>query len=485
MIMNLALSNLRVILLYSLLVHFVDCEDEAVKEEILHASSYADAYDKYKNAFQPENKSAWLGALSLSPEQRRKKEIKEKRKQQLFMKRLKSCNKHNKNFKEGISGFSETVNKFTIMEDDERMSYTGVDLNSTEIDAAEFRVKRQTSNILPSDLPQSVNWVEKGYVTEPKNQKGCGSCWAFSAMVPLEYAYKKVTKNLISLSEQDLMDCKRKDTYPDRTGCMGGHMFGAWKYLMEAQSLASTEEYPYQATGLPCRSEEHTNALANKFTLTSIQRVKKGSVEEVMSAIAQYGPVSAFTATPQGFFAYNSGIFDGCQLPKTFQVSHAVAIVGYDTNTWLVKNSWGKKWGEDGYMRVKRRNVCRILDSPGYITVTKYPDYVPAKVPVEVPAKVPAKVPAEKSAKNADESRPTSRCEDKGKESDDINCAYWKTLGHCKSKKIKMAKYCADTCKLCNFVDKLKNKSIEQRRGRNKSNKRGGGRGGRQRNYSQ
>ena len=72
------------------------------------------------------------------------------------------------------------------------------------------------------------------------------------------------------------MDCKLKDSYPDRTGCKGGDLIRALKYLKETQSIASLEEYPYQAMGLPCRREEHyTNVLANKFTITSINRVGK------------------------------------------------------------------------------------------------------------------------------------------------------------------------------------------------------------------
>ena len=71
------------------------------------------------------------------------------------------------------------------------------------------------------------------------------------------------------------MDCKFKDSYPDRTGCRGGDLFKALKYLKETQFIASLEEYPYQAMGLPCRREEHTNVLANKFTITSINRVEK------------------------------------------------------------------------------------------------------------------------------------------------------------------------------------------------------------------
>ena len=71
------------------------------------------------------------------------------------------------------------------------------------------------------------------------------------------------------------MDCVVEDSYPNRTGCDRGNVYAGMKYLKEAQSIASTEEYPYQATGLPCRREEHTNVLANKFTITSINRVGK------------------------------------------------------------------------------------------------------------------------------------------------------------------------------------------------------------------
>lgn len=309
--------------------------------------------------------------------------------------------------------------------------YTGFSIMNTtwETTGRSTRVKRQFSELLESSLPESFSWLEKGYVTAMKNQGQCGSCWSYAATVPLEYAYKKITGNLISLSEQELLDCTPEGYGGPPDGCVGNWPHHAYNFVIQTQSVPTLRTYPYKDKDLPCRSNQHPSAFTGKLKITSYNQVKSG-VQGTMSAIVSHGPVAVAVYTGNDFFAYSSGIYDGCHYRQ--RSNHAVAIVGYDASSWMVKNSWGEEWGLKGYIKMKRYNVCNLLDYVLYISFQKVAGYVPKK-------------------DKDDESPPPPRCKDRGKEDEKMHCAYWKTLGHCQSKISFMAKFCADTCELCDY----------------------------------
>ena len=152
-------------------------------------------------------------------------------------------------------------------------------------------------NIDDSDSPTEVNWVNKGYVTGVKDQKQCGSCWAFSTTGSLEGQHFKSTGKLVSLSEQNLVDCDHHDL-----GCMGGLMQHAFTYIEENKGIDTESSYPYTAkTGRKCLFKpEDVGA-----TLKSYKTIPQGDENALKNAVATVGPISvAIDASKQTFHFY-------------------------------------------------------------------------------------------------------------------------------------------------------------------------------------
>merc|ERR1712072_594782 len=237
----------------------------------------------------------------------------------------------------------------------------------------------------------SIDWVAKGAVTPVKNQKHCGSCWAFSATGALEGAYFVASGKLVSLSEEDLVQC---DTAHDH-GCRGGLMDNAFNFV-EKNGIASEADYPYTSgygvTG-SCKSDlEHRPVV----TIESYTDVPSGG-ENALKAAASKQPVAiAIEADKSAFQLYSGGVLDnpGCGQ----QLDHGVLLVGYGTDSgkdyWKVKNSWGASWGEQGYIRMVRgANKCGIADGPpSYPTVSGSPGPAPTPTPTP-PAPTPTPTP--------------------------------------------------------------------------------------------
>uniref|UniRef100_A0A8C1L6P1 Cathepsin Lb n=1 Tax=Cyprinus carpio TaxID=7962 RepID=A0A8C1L6P1_CYPCA len=193
------------------------------------------------------------------------------------------------------------------------------------------------------EAPQQVDWREKGYVTRIKDQKRCGSCWAFSSTGVLEGQLFRKTGKLVSLSEQNLMDCSRPE---GNQGCDGGLVDQAFQYVQDNNGLDSEESYPYLGTDdQPCRYDPRYNAAV------------------------------AIDAGHESFQFYQSGIYYESEC-STEDLDHAVLVVGYGyegadvagKRYWIVKNSWTEKWGDKGYiyMAKDRENHCGIATSASY-----------------------------------------------------------------------------------------------------------------------
>lgn len=218
-----------------------------------------------------------------------------------------------------------------------------------------------------SDLPDTVDWREKGYVTEVKNQKQCGSCWAFSTTGSLEGQHFKSTGKLVSLSEQNLVDCSKKQ---GNHGCEGGLMTQAFRYIEANKGIDTEESYPYEAKNGKCRfKQENVGATDSGYKDVSIFF---HSEEALQKAVAEVGPISvAIDASLSSFQLYKSGVYSDI-LCSTSRLDHGVLAVGYGTYDskpyWLVKNSWGESWGIKGYIMMARNNhnMCGIATQASY-----------------------------------------------------------------------------------------------------------------------
>ena len=213
-------------------------------------------------------------------------------------------------------------------------------------------------------LAGSLDWRQKGAVTPVKNQQQCGSCWAFSTTGSVEGAHAIKTGNLVSLSEQQLVDCSAAQ---GNQGCNGGLMDQGFQYIISNKGITTEAAYPYTAQDGTCKS-----GVSAAATLSSFVDVAQGSEADLMKAV-NLGPVSiAIEADQQCFQFYSGGILSDSSCGM--QLDHGVLVVGYGTENnvdyWIVKNSWGASWGESGYIRLIRgKNECGIAQAASYPVV--------------------------------------------------------------------------------------------------------------------
>ncbi|XP_067468895.1 cathepsin S, ortholog 1 [Thunnus thynnus] len=217
-------------------------------------------------------------------------------------------------------------------------------------------------------LPKRVDWREEGLVSPVQNQGLCGSCWAFSSMGALEGQMKKRRGVLVPLSPQNLVDCS---TFDGNRGCRGGYISKAFSYVIRNKGVDSESFYPYEHQNGKCRySVEGKAGYCSDFHI-----LPRGDEMTLQEKVATVGPISvAVNAMLQSFHLYKGGLYDEPSCNPRF-INHAVLVVGYGTDNgqdfWLVKNSWGTEWGEEGFIRIARNknNLCGIATFAVYPTL--------------------------------------------------------------------------------------------------------------------
>ncbi|KAL3534316.1 hypothetical protein ACH5RR_002777 [Cinchona calisaya] len=218
-----------------------------------------------------------------------------------------------------------------------------------------------------SAVPSTMDWRKKGAVTGIKDQGQCGCCWAFSAVAAMEGIHKLKTGKLISLSEQELVDC---DTSGEDQGCNGGLMDDAFTFIISNNGLTTEANYPYQAVDGTCNTNKEASHAAK---ITGYEDVPANNEAALLKAVANQPVSVAIDASGSAFQFYSSGVFTGdCGT----ELDHGVTAVGYGTSSdgtkyWLVKNSWGTSWGEKGYILMERdidakEGLCGIAMQASY-----------------------------------------------------------------------------------------------------------------------
>jgi cathepsin L len=261
------------------------------------------------------------------------------------------------NWDEKARGFSVAINKFADLTTDE----FGAIYRGTKITKQYVPVE---STVDVSGLAADVDWRTKGAVTSIKDQGQCGSCWAFSTTGSVEGAYFLAGHQLISLSEQNLVDCSGSE---GNQGCNGGLMDQAFQYIIDNSGIDTESSYPYKASDGSC-SYSASNIGA---TISSYKDVTSGD-ENALQTAANQQPISvAIDASNQSFQLYSSGVYNEPDCSST-SLDHGVLVIGYGTDNgtpyWLVKNSWGTSWGINGYIEMSRNanNQCGIATAASY-----------------------------------------------------------------------------------------------------------------------
>ncbi|RPH63305.1 MAG: DUF1080 domain-containing protein [Chloroflexi bacterium] len=220
-------------------------------------------------------------------------------------------------------------------------------------------------------LPASWDWRAAGIVPAPRDQRSCGSCWAFGTVGIMESAIAKSGGPLTDISEQFLISCNTSGW-----GCGGGLTAHKWHYntlainQIKAGAVLESSK-PYTATNGSCTVTYNPPYRLSGWKFISGSEWIVGSVEEIKNAIYTYGPITAGVCAGPAFDAYTGGVFATEEAEKACDgyTNHQIILVGWDdaTGSWILRNSWGPYWGEDGYMRIAW-DTSRVGEGTSWVT---------------------------------------------------------------------------------------------------------------------
>jgi len=245
------------------------------------------------------------------------------------------------------------INKFTDMTDAEFKAYRGYNQGMALLsDAPRVHIPAPAGG-----LPTSVDWRTQGVVTAVKDQGSCGSCWAFATTEGIESAYAITAKaSPIVLSPQNVVSCTQNPQHCGGTGGCGGATAELGTNYVRDNGIALESSWPYTATNGVCNEDPKVHPKV--VTVSGYVKLGENNYTDLINAVATVGPIDV-SVDASSWNVYRSGIFNGCN-QKNPDIDHAVQLVGYGTENgqdyWIVRNSWGSSWGENGYIRLLRHS---------------------------------------------------------------------------------------------------------------------------------
>merc|ERR1712055_761121 len=279
----------------------------------------------------------------------------------------------NQDFEAGKKTWFDSINEFADLPEDEFLEEkTGandiVEGRGLLSPPEEERFDEESENYFDTfrynraSVPASYSSVDRGHVSPVKNQRQCGSCVAFATMNTVETCFKKLTGVFGDYAEQQFVDCAYGQN--GANGCDGAYPHAYAKWAGDRNDgLAHESSYPYLNTkpGLTCPSNLPVYNQGAK--VSGSYYTYNGDEELMKKLIVEHGAVVASVKSKGPFQEYGGGVFSGCH-PGT-STDHAISVVGYGSENgvpyWLIKNSWGTGWGDNGFIKLARGSgMCGI-----------------------------------------------------------------------------------------------------------------------------
>ncbi|POM71154.1 Cysteine protease family C01A [Phytophthora palmivora] len=238
-----------------------------------------------------------------------------------------------------------TDTPFTLMTEEEFIKFVG---ESYQRDSGVLRDTSSVADVFSNSTiapTTDKDWTTSGCVVGVKNQGQCGSCWAFAAVAALESAICLAGKPLTPLSEQQVVDCD-ESSY----ACQGGFPGDALTFIQRAGGVCTEEAYPYVSGDTGDRDTCQSHCTPEAVTIHKVVTIPETDAGLVQAIDGRPVAVGVAAGNPT-WKQYKSGVVSSC---STTELDHAVLAVGYSSSYFKIKNSWSTKWGEAGYMRLKR-----------------------------------------------------------------------------------------------------------------------------------